>query len=204
VTITRQEIEPPSLGWHMATPEVGYVHLERFTQKTDSELVAVLEELERAGASGLVLDLRGNTGGPLESATAVAARFLRENDVVLHQRRRGREQALKASAGGDVDLPLAVLIDGSTGRAAEVVAGAFQDHGRALLVGETSLGKGSVQEIHELSDGSSLHITAEVWLTPERHRIDNQGLTPDILALDGDAPGDEQLDRAVAYLESGL
>jgi carboxyl-terminal processing protease len=84
------------------------------------------------------------------------------------------------------------------------VAGALQDHGRALLIGGETFGKGSVQEIHELSNGSSVHVTSAVWLTPDRHQIDQQGLAPDIAVRNNDAPGDEQLNRAVVYLESGL
>jgi carboxyl-terminal processing protease len=97
---------------------------------------------------------------------------------------------------------LVVLVDDKTASAAEIVAGALQDHDRAVLIGDATLGKGSVQEIHDLRDGSSVHITAAVWLTPDRHQIDSHGLTPDIPIRTSDTPGDEQLDRAVVYLES--
>ena len=93
-------------------------------------------------------------------------------------------------------------MNGGTASAAEILAGAIQDHGRATLIGEPTFGKGSVQLIYDLSDGSSLHVTSAVWLTPKRHRIEGQGLTPDIRIPRGDGLEDEQLNTAVGYLQS--
>ena len=95
---------------------------------------------------------------------------------------------------------MVVLVNGNTASAAEIVAGALQDHGRAPLIGERTYGKGSVQLIYDLSDGSSLHVTAAIWLTPNRTRIEGRGLTPDVLAPQADGPQDAQLDYAVEYL----
>jgi carboxyl-terminal processing protease len=97
---------------------------------------------------------------------------------------------------------MVVLVYGGTASAAEVVAGALQGHDRAPLMGESTFGKGSVQEIFGLSDGSSLHVTSAVWLTPDRQRIDEHGLTPDIVVSPGNCPGDEPVRQAVDYLES--
>jgi carboxyl-terminal processing protease len=204
VTITREEIETPSVTWRLEGAGIGYLGLERFTERTDAELAAALEALEQAEARGLVLDLRGNGGGLVDSAVAVAGRFLQDGEVVLHQRSRAGERAFRARSKESVVLPLVVLVDAQTASAAEIVAGALQAHDRALLVGDDTFGKGSVQEIHDLSDGSSLHVTAAIWLTPNGHEIDQQGLKPDIEVGDSDAPGDEQLNRAVVYLESEL
>lgn len=111
---------------------------------------------------------------------------------------------MRAPEGGAVDLPMAVLINGGTRNGGEVVAGALQAHGRAALIGQSSSGEAVLGEVHTLSDGSSLHITAAVLLTPERRQIHGRGLTPDISTDRGDGPGDEQLERAVVYLESEL
>jgi carboxyl-terminal processing protease len=212
VAIEREVIEVPSLTWHMETAATGYVHVMRFTDRTDDELAVALERLSEAGASRLVLDLRENRGGLLEPAVAVAGQFLEEGDVVLHQESEGQTRALRArtlrartfrvESAGDLTTPLAVLVDGGTASAAEIVAGALQDQGRAVLIGTTTFGKGSVQEIYDLSDGSSLHVTTAVWLTPDRHRIDKQGLTPDVVVPSGDGAGDEPLTEAVNHLES--
>jgi carboxyl-terminal processing protease len=201
-TVERERINVPSLTWRMETPHVGYLHITRFTERTDEELAGALQELERAQVDGLVLDLRGNRGGLLGSAVAVAGRFLRQGDVVLHQAGRTQERDYRVQDGGDVATPLVVLVDGDTASAAEIVAGALQDHERAPLMGEPTFGKGSVQEIYDLSDGSSLHVTAAIWLTPGGHRIDAKGLTPDVLVPEAEGPGDEPLSEAVEYLES--
>lgn len=203
VVVTREAIEVASVEWYMATSDVGYVRLERFTERTSSELADALEQIEEAGASALVMDLRSNRGGLLSAAVAVAGRFLDKDAVIFHQASLEQERSVTAETEGNTKLPLIVLIDEQTASAAEVVAGALQDHRRALLVGESSYGKGSVQEMYELSDGSSLRITAAIWLTPDRHRIEKRGLTPDVVAVDSGKPSDVQLDRAVAYLESG-
>jgi carboxyl-terminal processing protease len=149
-----------------------------------------------------VLDLRGNAGGVVDSALAVADRFLQPTDVVVYRRSRTGERTFQAQgADNKISLPLVVLVDGETASAAEIVAGALQHHDRALLIGEATFGKGSVQEVFDLVDGSSVHVTTAIWLTPDRRQIDNRGLMPDIAIRSSDAPGDEQLNRAVACLE---
>lgn len=202
-TIERANIQVPSVTWRMETPKTGYVHLTGFTERTASELETSLAELEQAGAAGVVLDLRGNRGGLLEPAVAVASRFLRAGDVVLRQMGRVDQRVYRAEETGDLTTRLVVLVDADTASAAEIVAGALQDNDRALLVGEQTFGKGSVQEIYDLSDGSSLHVTAAIWLTPDRHRIEKNGLMPDVAITSGGGTEDEPLEKAVGYLESG-
>ena len=201
-TIERETIEVPSVTWRVETPRVGYVHLVRFTERTNEELGTALESLRDAGVEGLVVDLRGNRGGLLDSAVAVAGRFLEEGDVVLHQTSRMEERTYEAPGTGDLTTPLVLLVDDGTASAAEIVAGALQDHDRAPLMGERTFGKGSVQEIYDLADGSSVHVTAAIWLTPERHKIDSNGLAPDLPVPSSDSPGDDALKEAVGYLES--
>jgi len=125
--------------------------------------------------------------------------------VLYEQRKDGQEKPYYAARSGQaLDWPLAVLVDAATASGAEIVAGALQDHGRARIIGEQTFGKGSVQNVHDLSDGSSLHVTMARWLTPHRHRIDGQGLTPDDVVPFADedlaAGQDPQLERAIAYL----
>ncbi len=204
LTITRDEIQVPSVTWRVLdqAPEIGYVCIESFTERTDDELLTALQELREAKTVSLVLDLRDNAGGLIEPAVAVASQFLRDG-VVLHELNHDdQEQTIRAQSGGvATDVPLVVLVNGGTASAAEIVAAALQDHDRALLIGETTHGKGSVQLIYELSDGSSLHVTSAIWLTPSRHRIEGQGLTPDVYVPRSEGPQDVQLDRAAAYLQ---
>lgn len=212
-TIIREEVQVPSVTWRVLDqgPDIGYIRVEGFTERTGSETLTALQELQQAQASNLILDLRDNSGGLIDPAIAVASQFLRDG-VVLYQMDRDQERTSKVQSGGvAIDIPLVVLVNGGTASAAEIVAGALQDHGRAPLIGEPTFGKGSVQLIYDLSDGSSLHVTSAIWLTPNRHQIQGQGLTPDIYAPRSDTPTglrpddegrDEQLDRAVDYLQS--
>jgi carboxyl-terminal processing protease len=202
VAVERETIEVPSVTWRLQTSRIGYVHLSSFTDRTDSELDAALGRLDEADVIGLVVDLRDNRGGLLDPAVAVASRFLRDGDVLLHQSGREGERTYRAQSTGDLTTPLVVLVNGGTASAAEIVAGALQDNDRALLVGEKTFGKGSVQEIYELSDGSSVHVTAAIWLTPDRQPIDQNGLQPDESVPAGDDAGDRPLEVAVDYLES--
>lgn len=210
VEIVREEIPSPSVEWRMLEDSqgTGYVRITLFSDRTDGELKKALADLESQGMLCLVLDLRGNGGGLLNAAVDVASEFLGDGVVAYQLSKNAQPQELKAKRGGAyLEGPLVVLIDGGSASASEIVAGALQDRGRARLVGEKSYGKGSVQSVVDLSDGSSLHITSAQWETPNRHQISGQGLTPDIDAAiteDDRAQGlDPQLERAVMYLTDG-
>jgi carboxyl-terminal processing protease len=206
LTVIRSEIQVPSVTWRVLgqAPDVGYVHIEAFTERTEGEVVTALQQLlQEEKVSGLILDLRDNAGGLLDPSVATASQFLRDGVVLIEQQRDDQERTFPVQADGmATDVPLAVLINGGTASASEIVAGALQDYGRGPLIGEPTFGKGSVQLIHDLSDGSSLHVTSAIWFTPYRHQIEEQGLTPDIYVPRGDDAQDQQLDRALVYLQS--
>lgn len=207
VEIERQEIPTPSVEWRMLEEAegVGYIRIMIFSDRTDSELEDALDELEELGMTTLIVDLRGNGGGLLGAALDVTSEFLNDG-VILYQVEKGpNEQVQKVRGGGKlVDAPLVVLVDGGTASASEIVAGALQDRDRAVLVGQITFGKGSVQSVFDLSDGSSVHVTSAQWLTPDRHQISGQGLTPDfdvpITDEDRTEERDPQLLRAIEYL----
>jgi carboxyl-terminal processing protease len=155
----------------------------------------------------LVLDLRQNGGGLLDAAVDVGDLFLDEG-VVLYQISRSEDEKVFSTTDETTaaDMPLVVLVDGGTASASEIVAGALQDRERAVLIGMTTFGKGSVQLVYDLSDGSSVHVTSARWYTPNRHQIDQQGLEPNIVVVPTEeaiADGrDEALEAAVEYLQS--
>lgn len=209
IVIIRAEIELPSVTWRQleTAPEVGYIAISRFSERTDQELRRALQDLRDHGIQRLILDLRDNSGGLLQAAVDVAGEFLLNEVILIEERRNHVTQVWRSGAGGlATDLPLVVLVNRGTASAAEIVAGALQDHGRARLLGETTFGKGSVQLIFELSDGSSLHITAARWLTPRRHQLDGVGLTPDIVQEGESAeiasPTDVQFALALSLLQT--
>ncbi len=163
------------------SPEIGYIRLSRFSGETSGELQTALEELQNENVSGVILDLRGNGGGLLDASIEVVDHFL-DDGLIMRQESRSDGEKLYNAAGGSIaaDLPLVVLIDTGTASASEIVAGALQDRERALLIGTKSYGKGSVQLIYDLSDGSSIHVTSARWYTPNGTQLDEVGLLPDI------------------------
>jgi carboxyl-terminal processing protease len=205
--VTRQVIKTPSVTWRVleGAPTLGYVQITSFTDRTPDELRQGLLELQSNDLKGLVLDLRNNGGGLLQSSIDVADQFL-DGGVVLYEMRRGQDEIhYLANAGGPaLNIPLVVLVNHATASASEIVAGAIQDRERGVLLGEPTFGKGSVQLIFDLRDGSSLHVTAARWYTPDHHQLDGVGLTPDVaVTLDQSTEADTQVRAAIDYLQSG-
>ena len=200
--ITRAEMQTPSVQWRIlhdtASGTVGYIVHTLFTERSAEEMNQALTELKAQGATRYILDLRGNRGGLVSTAVAIADMWLDEGVIYVEQKADGTESVQNATEGMVVAAPLVVIVDGGSASAAEIVAGALQDHGRATLVGEKTFGKGSVQLIHELSDKSSLHVTNAHWLTPNRRPISGNGLEPDVPIVAGSDP----LPQAIAVVEA--
>jgi carboxyl-terminal processing protease len=199
-------INVPSVVWRVLeeNPQVGYVQIILFTSRTPDELKTALEDLKQQNVTALVLDLRNNSGGLLQESVMVASQFL-DGGVVVYEKNLQEEHTLTAESGGlATDFPLIVLINQGTASAAELVAGAIQDRERGILIGQTSFGKGTVQQIYRLSDESSLHITAAEWFTPNRHQIDGVGLEPNISMIPDANGRDVELGEAVRQLEDIL
>jgi len=160
--------------------------------------------MRSAAVKGLIIDLRNNSGGLLQESIAVASQFV-DGKVIVYERTYQDERAVNAENGGlATDLPLVVLVNQNTASAAELVAGAIQDHGRGILVGQVTYGKGSVQQIFRLSDDSSIHITSAEWLTPKRNHLDGVGLQPDITMIPDPNGRDVEIGEAIRALENTL
>jgi carboxyl-terminal processing protease len=207
VVVVRETITVESVRSRLLAGDtpLAYVRITIFSERTNAQLREQLAPLLAQGARALVLDLRGNPGGYLTAAVDVTSDFLKDG-VVLYQDRGGPEATRRSfhTTGSPqaADLPIAVLVDRGSASAAEIVAAALRDNQRAVLIGEKTFGKGTVQEVHKLSDDSQLHVTVAQWLTPTGHAIQGEGLLPDI-----ETPGaegrDAPLDAAVQYLQHG-
>ncbi|HIE17010.1 MAG TPA: S41 family peptidase [Dehalococcoidia bacterium] len=201
VRIVRAEIEVESVIYEMRE-DIAYIKITHFLKPTGRELRDALEEAIAEGAKGVILDLRNNPGGLLNAAAEVASQFLAMGIVAKVVDDEGGRSVVPVKRGGiATHLPLVVLVNEGSASGSEIVAGALQDYGRATLAGSKTFGKGSVQLVRELSDGSAIHITAYRWFTPFDHPIDGVGLTPDfVLELEGE----ELVDWAIDYLKKQI
>lgn len=205
VTIKRGEIIVPSVDLSFIEKNgASYAHLElhRFGGRTDKEWNEKVAEIISRRPAGVIFDLRNNPGGYLDGAVSVASEFLAKG-VVVKQEGRAESEVYSVNRNGSlVNIPLVVLINKGSASASEIVAGALQDNKRAKIIGETSFGKGTVQEVQDLSDGSSLHVTVAKWILPSGSWIGEKGVTPDVVVEDlvaneGEKEIDEQLQKAL-------
>ena len=173
IRITRDEIKVPSIVSRIIDG-IGYLRITSFGNDTASDLKQQLQTLTDSNVQGLIIDLRNNPGGLLDSAIDVSSQFLPEQTVILIERSRDDQVKEFRVSGGRLatELPVVVLVNGGTASAAEIVAGALQDHKRATLIGSTTFGKGSVQRPFPLSDDSAVKVTIATWMTPNGQHLD--------------------------------
>lgn len=187
ITIVRAEIEIPSVDFEMMG-DIAYINIIDFNDRTAEQLSLAMESITQQAASGIILDLRGNPGGPVDTVVAVASVFLDEGVVLEIVDNEGNRDVYLVEPGDiATDLPLVVLVDEYSASGSEVLAGALQDYGRATIAGSVTFGKGSANNLYPLSDGSALYITTSRWLTPYGRLIEGEGLYPDYeLELEGE------------------
>ncbi len=206
VTITRAKIAVPLAESEMRSDGIAYVRLNTFGDSADLELRKAIQELLVQNPKGLILDLRNNGGGYLYQGIAVASEFLPAGRNVVYERYGDGSLRENPSSGNGVavEIPMVVLVNEGTASASEIVAGALQDYGRAILVGVTTYGKGSVQSVNSLSNQGAVAITSAEWLTPDKRLIQDIGLPPDVYVeisqADYEAGRDPQLDAAIETL----
>jgi carboxyl-terminal processing protease len=184
-TLTRGGFDVPNVrDLELRSDGVGYLRLTQFGKQTGQEFADAVADLQKKGLRGLVLDLRDNPGGLLDAAVAVLEPLLRAGDLVVSTRGRDNQVdgTLSTTGNGDVHFtgPLVVLVNNNSASASEIVAGALQDHRRALILGERSYGKGIVQTVMPLGDGGGLRLTTEAYYLPSGRTIQDKGITPDL------------------------
>jgi carboxyl-terminal processing protease len=206
VAVVRRIVTAPDVTSRILRDRIGYVRLRSFGAQSSQQLDAALARLRAAGARAYVVDLRANGGGYRDAAIAVASHFV-HGTIVTTQERGGRPVPFAAKAGTPVlDAPLALLVDGDTASAAEIVAGAVQDDKAGTVIGTRTFGKGLVQETYALPDGGAIKLTTARYLTPAGRDIDRVGITPDVVvaqradAHPGEPGRDDPLDRALELL----
>jgi carboxyl-terminal processing protease len=193
VEITREQIRVQSVRNHDLGNGIAYVKLRQFQEQTPHDLDAVLDRYTKNGMKGIVLDLRNDPGGLLTAAVEVSEKFLDDGKLVVYTEGRVRNQNMRFSAHAKkayTSIPMVILVNQGSASASEIVAGALQDHKRAMIVGTQTFGKGSVQTIIPLSDGSGLRLTTAKYFTPNGRSIHGKGITPDIVV---EVPKDPQV-----------
>jgi carboxyl-terminal processing protease len=210
VSITRSEIQPPTVVFKMLPGEIGYVYVIAFGKDTPAEFDTALSRLKDAGAKALVLDLRNDGGGYVDSALEISSRFVEDKALLTVQQRGEPDQTIDAEGDADIAIPVTVLVNQGTASASEITAGALQDDGVAQLVGTRTFGKGVMQTLTPLADGSAIKITTAHYLTPSHRDINLRGINPDFSvdenrnARFGDATSDAQLRAAVELLQKKI
>ena len=207
--ITREIIKLKSVRYEMMSDDIGYLKLTQFKHSTSEEARSALRDLIGRGMKALVLDLRNNGGGLLDASVKIVSMFVRSGMVV---ETKGRSERANERYNVDksqylTNVPMVVLINGGSASASEIVAGALNDRGRAKLIGEKSFGKGSVQTLFPLTDGSGVYVTIARYYTPSGKVIDHVGLSPDIEVKgepDRDMSKDEQLHRAITEVKKSM
>jgi carboxyl-terminal processing protease len=210
IQITRAEIHQLSVYEKMLPGKIGYVELTVFGRDTGAELERALDRLQQDGARAIVMDLRDNGGGYLEAALDVSSKFIASGPIVSVESRGSNVTTYEAENTAIPPVPLAVLVNGHTASASEITSGAIQDSGVGAIIGTRTFGKGVVQEILPLPDGSAIKITDARYLTPKNRDINHLGIAPDITVDENKAPRygdpthDAQLERAMQYLNDKI
>ncbi len=204
-TIVRDTIEVHSVTWNVTDEHLGYINISQFNENTWPLWNQAVDELLAANVSGIILDLRNNPGGFLDTSVNVASDWVKQG-VIVSEVARGEQLETFYTTGTArfADIQTIVLINGGSASGSEIVAGALADYKKARLVGETSFGKGSVQDVQQLPDGSALKLTIAQWLTPNKNQINGIGITPDVIVTmtpqDYENDLDPQLDVAKKML----
>lgn len=206
--ITRARIEIPNIESRVIEDtNVGYIKLNQFSSEARNQIDAAINTLDINNRDGLIVDFRGNPGGLLNSAIDVASAFIAEGPILIEDFGAGNEEILSANGRfSDIQVPIVVLVDETSASASELVAGAMQDTNTATIIGETTLGKGTVQTWRTLTNGGGVRLTIARWLTPNRNWIHGLGITPDIIVEwtpeSFDDTNDPQLAAALTHLQT--
>jgi len=207
IAIVRAQVSPPTVVYRMLPDHVGYLAIFAFGQETPEQFGLALQRVRDQGAQSLVVDLRNNGGGYVRSAIQIAQNFIANKPLLTVEQRGVPDQTVTAEDIATVALPMAVLVNEYSASASEITAGALQDDGAALLVGAKTFGKGVMQDVTPLSDGSAIKITIAHYLTPSNRDINLKGIVPDVLVEEnkgarfGDPVRDAQLRAAIAALQ---
>lgn len=210
LSITRSEVQPPTVIYKLLPQQVGYIAVFAFGRETPDEFSLALDRLQKLNVRGYVIDLRNDGGGYVNSALDISSKFIKGDPLLTIQERGPRSTTIASGSNALPRKPMAILVNGGTASASEITAGALQDDGIALLVGERTYGKGVMQSLTELPDGAAIKITTAHYLTPKNRDINLKGIDPDYSvpenkdAIIGEVEHDAQLQAALTILSKKI
>ncbi len=208
--VVRRRVDRPTVTSRMLDEEIGYIGISEFKDVTVDQFTENYAVIKGSGAKALVLDLRGNPGGLLDAVVDIGRQILPEGLVVYTEDKNGKRVEYDCDGTRKIEIPMVVLVNGGSASAAEVLTGAVKDYGVGTIMGTTTYGKGIVQKIIELSDGSAIKLTTDGYFTPKGNNIHGKGIEPDIVvefdaeAYYGEEQIDNQLEAAQEYLKKRL
>lgn len=209
VDVTRRKVESPTVNHEMLDNNIGYIQITEFDQVTVDQFTEALAVCKGSGMEGLILDLRSNPGGSLSAVCEIARKILPEGLIVYTEDKYGQREELTCDGESEIQVPMVVLVNDYSASASEILAGAIQDYEKGIVMGTQTYGKGIVQRVIALSDGSAVKLTISHYYTPKGRNIHEVGVEPDVVVeFDGEAYYDEgvdnQLEEATAYMKTEL
>ena len=209
VDVMRRKVESPTVNHEMLSDEIAYIQITEFDQVTVDQFTEALAVCKGSGMKGLVLDLRSNPGGSLSAVCEIARKILPKGIIVYTEDKYGQKEELTCDGTNELQVPMVVLVNDYSASASEILAGAIQDYEKGILMGTQTFGKGIVQRVITLSDGSAVKLTISNYFTPNGNNIHGVGIEPDeVIEFDAEAYYNEgidnQLDAAIAYMETQL
>ena len=209
VDVTRRQVESPTVEYEMLDNNIAYIQITEFDQVTIDQFTEALAVCKGSDMEGLILDLRSNPGGSLNAVCEIARKILPKGLIVYTEDKYGAKEELTCDGNNEIQVPMVVLVNDYSASASEILAGAIQDYGKGILMGTQTYGKGIVQRVIALSDGSAVKLTISHYYTPNGRNIHEVGIEPDVIVeFDGEAyyndGFDNQLEEAVTYMEEQL
>ena len=209
VTLTfsavRDAVEAKTVSYTLLDNNIGYLSISQFEEVTTKQFKAAVEDLQSQGMKGLVIDIRNNPGGLLDTVVGMLKYMLPDGLIVYTEDKQGNRKEYKGQDNDEFNLPLAVIVNGNSASASEIFAGAIQDYGKGTIIGTQTYGKGIVQTVKPLTDGSAIKFTIAKYFTPKGQDIHGKGVTPDmVVEYDTDADVDTQLDAAIKNVEAQI
>lgn len=201
----RDAVEAKTVSYTLPDNNIGYLSISQFEEVTTKQFKAAVEDLQSQGMKGLVIDIRNNPGGLLDTVVGMLKYMLPDGLIVYTEDKQGNRKEYKGQDNDEFNLPLAVIVNGNSASASEIFAGAIQDYGKGTIIGTQTYGKGIVQTVKPLTDGSAIKFTIAKYFTPKGQDIHGKGVTPDmVVEYDTDADVDTQLDAAIKNVEAQI